>query len=264
MKVCILGAKGRVAQRHIKAWEELGLTWEGFDPSEPVDFMDFDLVDICTPIYNHVELIKKVVAAGKPVICEKPIGRTVSEAQELLGLDHKIGIIYQFRFNPKILRLKKQIAAGKFGDIKLVTSTYYRWRGPEYYKDWEGKKDLAGGGTVLNVTIHYLDLLQWIFGYPEEIQGFINTAKDIEVEDSGVAIFKFPKGVIGAYITTTIAQKPKHYEFSVYGTKGQTTIRLQQNEYHKENFRAFLAGNNYVIPQEAIKSLQMAERIIND
>lgn len=262
MKIAIIGYKGRVAKRHIKAWEGLGIEWKGYDEGDKYDFGEFDIIDICTPIFAHIPLILQAVKAKVPILCEKPIARTLKEAHWVLNLRHKIGIIYQFRFNPKILKLKKEIEHGKYGEIKLVTSQYYRWRGEDYYKSWESSKELAGGGTVLNVTIHYLDLMQWIFGYPIEIKGFSNSMKNMEVEDTAVAIMKFPKGVIGSYVVTTHANPPKHYEFSVYGTKGYKTIQLRENEYHKENFKAFIKRKDYVTPEEAIKSLKMALEII--
>ncbi len=260
MIVAIIGYKGRVAKRHIKAWEELGWEWKGFDKGEKCKMQNFDVIDICTPPYLHVSMIKQAELAGVPVICEKPISTTVKEASTLLKSKHKIGIIYQFRFNPKIIKLKKEIEAGKYGEIKLVVSQYYRFRGEEYYQKWEGKKGTQGG-TVFNVTIHYLDLMQWMFGVPK-VYGFTNTANPIKVEDSGVAILKFPNGVIGSYIATTIANPQKHYQFSVYGTKGHKTIQLRQNEYHKHNFKAFIENQNFVTPKEAIKSLKMALEII--
>lgn len=267
MKVGIIGYKGRVAQRHIKAWESLGIEWVGCDSSIPYGVFlatqDIDLVDICTPIYLHADMIKIANAFKLPVICEKPIGINLKEADEIIKLEGKIGIIYQFRYNPKVLQFKKEIKEGKFGEIKLVTVQYYRWRGMEYYQKWEHDKARAGGGVVLNVCIHYLDLLQWIFGYPVKIEGMTTTSKvGIDVEDNAVAIMKFPTGAIGSVILSTHVNPPKHFELSVYGTKGHKTIQLRQNEYHKENFEAFLKGKDYVDPIEAKKSLEMALEII--
>lgn len=262
MKVGIVGIKGRVAKRHLQAWQELGIEPTGFDIGDEYNLQDYDLIDICAPIFLHVRFIKEAVKAGIPVICEKPLARTLAEAQEIIGLDHKIGIIHQFRFNPKMIKLKKEIESGKYGEIRLVTSNYYRYRSEDYYGSWEGNKDLAGGGAVLNVTIHYLDLMQWIFGEPLEIYGFSNTSKDIEVEDSAVAIMRFSNNVIGSYVVTTHCQPQKHYEFTVVGTKGSKTIQLRQNEYHKENLQAFLDDGDYMRPEEALKSLRMALEII--
>lgn len=266
-KVGIIGYKGRVAQRHIKAWNALGIKWVGCDSKQ--DYRVFMLtsgitmVDICTPIYLHAEMIKAAVEYKIPVICEKPLALNIEEAKELTKLRGKIGIIYQFRYNPKILKLKKEIQEGKYGEIKLVTAQYYRWRGPEYYQKWEADSNKAGGGVTFNVCIHYFDLMQWMFGYPKEIKGMITTAKpELDIEDNSVSIMKFPSGALGAVILSTHVNPPKHFEFSIYGTKGHKTIQLRQNEYHKENFEAFLKNEGFVDPLEASKSLKMTLDVI--
>lgn len=270
MKVLIIGFKGRVAQRHIKAWEELGVEWIGrtHEDTNSIDYDDIDIVDICTPIYLHHAMISEAVYNNTPVICEKPISSEITDdlLEDILMWDlngDKVCIVYQFRYNPKIIKLKKEIEQGKYGEIKLVTSHYYRYRDPSYYGKWEGDKYKAGGGVVLNVTIHYLDLMQWMFGYPTKIEGMKTLAKQgLDIEDTAVAIMQFPSGAIGNFIATTHANPPKHYELSVYGTKGHTTIQLRENEYHKDNFLAFINNKDYVTPLEALKSLRMVKEII--
>jgi predicted dehydrogenase len=269
MHVGIIGYKGRVAQRHIRAWNDLGIKWEGCDKEDNwLDFIQkgWDIIDICTPIYLHPKMIT-VSMQYSDVICEKPVATNLDIATKVVDFaEHyrkKVGIIYQFRYNPKVLRLKREIADGKYGEIKLVTSHYYRYRDLEYYGEWEGDVFKAGGGVVFNVTIHYLDLMQWIFGYPTEIRGLKTLAKQgMDIEDTACAIMRFPNGAIGNYVATTHADPPKHYEMSVYGTKGHTTIQLRQNEYHKQNFEAFINNKDYVTPMEAVKSLRMALEII--
>lgn len=269
MKVGIIGYKGRVAQRHIKAWEELEIDWVGCGSQDSYGTFlaasGVDLIDICTPIYLHADMVKQAIDYKYPVICEKPIGINPHEAKEVSKLKGKIGIIYQFRYNPKMIKLKKEIEEGKYGEIKLVTAQYYRWRGWDYYKGWEKDYKRAGGGTVMNVTIHYLDLMQWIFGYPKIIHGLTTTAKPgLDIEDNAVAIMKFPNGALGSYIVSTHVNPPKHFEFSIYGTKGHKTVQLRENEYHKRNFEEFLKDGEYVRPLEASKSLQIAYEIIHD
>lgn len=267
MKVFIIGIKGRVAKRHIIAWQSLGWVVTGCgsdkDFRQEIEKLKPNVVDICTPIYLHAYMIETVTRMGYPVICEKPVGISIDEANRISHLRGKIGIVYQFRFNPKVLQLKKEIEEGVYGEIKMVTAHYYRWRGWEYYNKWEHDKHKAGGGAVVNVCIHYLDLLQWIFGYPTDIKGFTTTAKQgIDVEDNAVGILKFPTDAIGSVIFSNHVNPPKHFELSVYGTKGHKTIQLRQNEYHKQNFEAFIKDENFVDPMEAAKSLRMALEII--
>lgn len=260
MKVFIVGIKGRVAQRHVKAWQKLGVAVYGCGSS--VDYRDYikdyDIIDICTPVYLHAQMIEECVKLGKQVICEKPLATNLEDALRIVKLRGKIGIVYQFRFNPKIKKLKKELEEGKYGEIKMVTANYYRWRGEEYYKKWEWDKIKAGGGVSFNVCIHYFDLLQWLFGYPTQIQSFKTTAKDIDVDDNSVSIMRFPNGAIGSVNLSTHYNPPKHFELIVIGTKKSTTIQLRENEYHKDNFEAFIKGEGFVTPLEAIKSLQMA------
>jgi len=272
MKVGIIGYKGDVAQRHIKAWEELGIEWIGCEKEnnwrEFIERKDLDLIDICTPIYLHPSMFIGALRARKDVLCEKPIANNLSEAYKMASYaensKNRAGIIYQYRFNPKFLKLKREIEKGKFGEIKMAVVNYFRYKDLSYFaKKWRGCSEQAGGGVVLNVTIHYLDQLQWLFGYPKSIKGFVTTAKTgIDVEDTATAIMKFPNGTIGSVSLSTHVTPPKHMEFSVFGTKGYKTIQMRENEYHKENFEAFLKGENYVTPLEAIKSLKMALTII--
>ena len=261
MKVFIVGIKGRVAQRHDMAWKALGV--EVYGCGSNIDWRqfltdDYDIFDICTPVYLHAEMIEECIKAGKAVICEKPLATNLEDAKRLIKLRGKIGIVYQFRFNPKIKKLRKELKEGRYGEIKMVTANYYRWRGEDYYGKWEWDKFKSGGGVAFNVCIHYFDLLQWLFGYPVEFQSLKTTAKDIEVEDNYVSIMRFPNGAIGAINLSTHYQKPKHFELIVIGTKGSTTIQLRQNEYHKDFFKAFIEDGEYVTPLEAIKSLKMA------
>jgi predicted dehydrogenase len=267
--VFIIGIHGRVAQRHIKAWKELGWNVVGCGSKENYRIelysKSYDLIDICTPVYLHAEMIKAASYMNVPILCEKPLAINVKEAKDVLKLPNKIGIIYQFRFNPKVLKLKREVEEGKFGDIKLVTANYYRFRGPEYYQKWEADKFKAGGGVLLNVCIHYIDLFQWIFGYPTEVKGMVNTSRSpLDVENNAIVMMRFPTGAIGNLVLSTTVNPPKHFEFSVYGTKGNKTIQLRQNEYHKNNFEAFLNDKNYLRPLDALKSLQICEDVYSD
>lgn len=269
MKIYIVGIDGRVARRHSRAWKQLGHDVYGcgsnINYKNIITVHKFDLIDICTPIHLHAQMVKECVALGYPVICEKPIALTDDEAWEVINLKGKIGIVYQFRYNPKIRQLKKEIRAGKYGDIKMVTANYFRWRGEEYYNKWEWDKMKAGGGVLFNVCIHYVDLLQWIFGYPTEVKGMMTTIKSgLDVEDNLSAIMRFPQGAIGSLNLSTHVNPPKHFELSVFGTKGHKTIQMRSNEYHYRFFEEFLKDGEYTTPREAYKSFRIVKDIYDN
>jgi UDP-N-acetyl-2-amino-2-deoxyglucuronate dehydrogenase len=267
MNVFIIGVEGRVAKRHALAWNKLG--WDIYGCGSKIDYRqilkkwdDIDIVDICTPIYLHAQMIDYCVKLGYPVICEKPMAINEWDAWDLTKLDGKIGIVYQFRYNPKIIKLRKELKEQKYGEIKMVTANYFRWRGEEYYKKWEADKMKAGGGVLFNVCIHYVDLLQWLFGYPTEVKGMMTTTKQgLDVEDNLAAIMRFPNGGIGTLNLSTHVEPPKHFELSVYGTKGNTTIQLRENEYHYRFFEEFIKDGDYVKPIEAYKSYRIIQDI---
>ncbi len=261
--VGIIGVNGLVAQRHKKAWDKLGIKWLGIGDLKHLD--GITIVDICTPIYLHTNMVKKAVKAGKRVICEKPMAMNVKEGKDLVeflkSYPDRVCIIYQFRYNPVFLQLKKEIEEGKYGDIKLITVTYFRYKGGEYFKGWRASKTEAGGGVLLNVTIHYLDLIQYLFGMPTVIHGLTANLKRMDVEDIAVGILRLPTGAVASITLCSDVSDQKDMEFSVYGTKSSTTIKLKENEYHAENFQAFLDGENYVTSTEALKSLQIVEKM---
>jgi len=267
-KVFIIGINGKVAQRHIKAWKKLGASIYGCGSDKDYKKLlkkpkiKYDIVDICTPNYLHYEMIKYANRLKYNVICEKPLCITEDQAKELLKLKGKIGIVYQFRYNPKIIKLKRDIEKGVYGDIKMVVANYFRWRDDNYYKKWEGNIFKSGGGVLFNVCIHYLDLLQWIFGYPTDVKGFEASAKGyLGIEDYVCAVLKFPNNVIGSINLTTHANPPKHFELSIFGTQGSKTIQLRHNEYHYRFFEEFIKDGDYVNIFEAYKSFRIAKDI---
>jgi len=129
------------------------------------------------------------------VLTEKPIDITTEHADGLIfackvaGV--KLGVIFQDRFKPDILRLKQFLAAGSLGKPLLLDARVNWYRPPEYYRDskWRGTLALDGGGALMNQGIHTVDLLLWLFGPVRRV-----TAKagallhPIEVEDTAVAI----------------------------------------------------------------------------
>jgi len=144
----------------------------------------------------------------------------------------------------------------------MVTANYFRWRGLDYYKKWEDDKFKAGGGVLFNVCIHYVDLLQWMFGYPTSVKGYMSTSKmGLDIEDNLLALLKFPTGILGSINFSTHVNPPKHFELSVYGTKGHKTIQMRSNEYHNIYFKEFIENGNYVKPYEAYKSFKIVTDI---
>ena len=168
-----------------------------------LDQEELDCVHICLPHYLHYEATKACVRRGVHVLQEKPLALNLEESLALLRLeeefeDVKICICFQNRYNETFEKLREMVASGKYGEIKGIKGIVTWFRPKSYYesKTWRGKMKFAGGGVMINQSIHTLDLMQLLGGEIESIRGSIDHLADydIEVEDTATAHMKFSSG----------------------------------------------------------------------
>ena len=154
---------------------------------------DVDAVHVCVPHYLHAEISIAALEAGKHVLCEKPMGVSVREAEAMKAAAEKAGrtltVCFQNRFNGATARMKEVIGEGKLGRI-LGGSAFVAWnRGGAYYTDspWRGRWRTEGGSVLINQAIHTLDLLRYLAG-DLRLKGSTMSAKRlsgvIETEDT--------------------------------------------------------------------------------
>jgi predicted dehydrogenase len=211
-------------ERHDIPWST---DWEKFisDPG-------IDAVSICTPNGNHLDYGEKAARAGKHVIVEKPIEVTLPRANRLIDICKEEGVqlavIFQSRFMPKIQNLKQQLDQNIVGKL-FMGDAYIKWfRTQEYYDSgvWRGTLDLDGGGTLINQSIHTIDILQWLMGGVESVYGQTGTFthKNIEGEDNAVATLRFRSGAIGVIEGSTSVQPSRSRRIELHGELGSATI----------------------------------------
>lgn len=164
-----------------------------------------ELVTICTPSGAHLEPTLAAAAAGKHVVCEKPLEVTTARVDEMIEACAHAGTmltgIFPRRFNPATALLKQAVAEGRFGTINLADVYVKWWRTQEYYDSgaWRGTWALDGGGALMNQSIHTIDLLIHIMGDVKSVRAETRLlAHDgIEVEDTAVALLEFESGALG-------------------------------------------------------------------
>lgn len=187
---------------------------------------NIDSVHICTPHYLHFEMIKKALAAGKKVLCEKPVVMTKAEFNDLLCLDgtEHMCISLQNRLNPCFLRLKEIIKNEELGAIKSVKGIVTWRRTKEYYlqDSWRGKWATEGGGVLINQAVHTLDYLCDICGEVDFVKAnMMNySLPEIEVEDTCTAYMKFKNGVTGLFLASNANGGNSPVDFEVRFEKG--------------------------------------------
>ena len=168
------------------------------------------------------------------VLTEKPIDITTDQADGLISACKragvKLGVIFQDRFKPDILRLKNFLDAGSLGKILLVDARVKWYRPPDYYRDskWRGTLALDGGGALMNQGIHTVDLLIWLFGDVVKVQARTTTLlHEIESEDTALALLEFTNGAMGTLQATTAAYPGYARRVEITGTEG--TVILEQD-----------------------------------
>jgi UDP-N-acetyl-2-amino-2-deoxyglucuronate dehydrogenase len=192
---------------------------------------DFDAVAICTPSGLHPQHGIMAARAGKHVISEKPMAISLAAADELVQACDAAGVqlfvVKQNRLNAPVQLLKRAIDRGRFGRLYMANCTV-RWTRPQEYYDqapWRGTWEFDGG-AFMNQASHYVDLVQWLVGPVESVMAKTATlARHIEAEDSGVALFKFRNGALGA-MEVTMLTYPRNLEGSItlLGERGSVKI----------------------------------------
>jgi UDP-N-acetyl-2-amino-2-deoxyglucuronate dehydrogenase len=199
------------------------------DPETLLERPDVDLVSICTPPFEHARLTISALQAGKHVLVEKPMATSLAECDAMIAAAGRAGrilcVVHQNRFRAEYTRLQALVAAGLLGPLDYVGVHCLWWRGPAYYRLWwRGTWDKEGGGALLNHAIHAVDLLCWIVGLPEEVEGRLATrAHDVEVEDLALAILRWPGGTLGQ-LSATVAAHLGEDRFEVCGRRAAVAV----------------------------------------
>ncbi|MDF2543177.1 MAG: oxidoreductase domain protein [Herbinix sp.] len=193
---------------------------------------DIDVICICTPSGLHSKHGIQAARAKKHLIIEKPIDVSLIAAKELIQVCKEEGVllcgISQHRFDDDIIRLKEAVSSGKLGQLNFGGSHTKWFRSQNYYDsgDWRGTWELDGGGALMNQSIHYIDLLQYIMGPVDEVFAYCVTRahENIEVEDIGIATVKFKSGAVGVIEGNTAAFPGYCTRLDIYGTDGSVVI----------------------------------------
>ncbi len=196
-----------------------------------------DVVHLCTPPFLHERQTAQCAAAGKHVLVEKPMARTLTEADAMIATCRRYGVslsaVFQHRFLPLPQRLKSALDQGRLGQLYLGDA-YVKWyRSEEYYRagGWRATRDKEGGGTLMNQAIHSIDLLQWFMGPVSDVTGRTATvAHDIETEDVGLALLGFENGALGVIEGSTATYPGFPERIELHGEKGTVILNEGRNQ----------------------------------
>lgn len=247
MKLGIIGA-GQAARRHFEAYRDLRgvevvaiagrserhrgvFVGEGGREAFYTDYRellargDIEAVSLTTPTCTHAEIAQKCFDAGCHLLCEKPISRTLAEAQRMVAAAQRAERVFMMgfimRFFPEYRTAKRLIEAGEIGEIKNVWMRRSRPL-PEqaWYRDPE-----QSGGVISELGIHLIDLVRWLV--PSPIQ-WVSAVMQGDVyrlgkEDNAWMLLEFANGAIGS-IGASYSYSPVQSDFGVVGTEKSLTV----------------------------------------
>jgi UDP-N-acetyl-2-amino-2-deoxyglucuronate dehydrogenase len=171
-----------------------------------------DVVHICTPHDQHVQVLIDCVQAGVAVLVEKPLANTLAEAERVIAAvdavpSVPVGVCFQNRYNQTAQAVKRLLQAGELGAVLGGTAIVSWSRTPAYYRarPWRGQASRSGGGVLINQAIHTLDLMQWLLGDVAAVSGQVGCYLldgVIDVEDTAAAVLTHSGGARSVFFAT--------------------------------------------------------------
>ncbi|MGA9346190.1 MAG: Gfo/Idh/MocA family oxidoreductase [Nocardioidaceae bacterium] len=221
---------------------------------------DIDLVDICTPGDSHAEIAVAALAAGKHVLCEKPLANSVDEAELMAdaadlaaarGIRSMVG--FSYRRVPAIALARQLVDDGRVGEIRHVRAQYLQdWIvDPEFPLVWRLRREQAGSGALGDIGAHIVDLTQYITGQqitsvtamletfvperplPVDATGPAASAAGergaVTVDDAALWLARFGGGAVGSFEATRFATGRRNViRIEINGSRGTIAFDFQQ------------------------------------
>jgi len=236
----------KVAERHgIAHWTN--------DMKEAVNHPGIDTVVVALPNFQHLEAVRMAAEAGKAVLVTKPLGRTATEAKEMLDMVEKHGVFHGYLedlcYTPKTLKAVESVKNGALGDILWVRA---RETHPGPHSDWFWDPELSGGGAIIDLGCHCIEIARNYIGKdikPLEVMCWADTqVKPIDAEDHAIALVKYATGAIAQFEVSWCFRGGMDLRDEVMGVEG--TIFL--NHFLRTGFDMYTAvGEGEYVAEKA-------------
>lgn len=188
---------------------------------------DCEAVYIASPVVYHKEQILAAADAGKHILVEKPVALTASEAREAVEYCETKGVLlaagFMMRFAAYHQQIKEWIAQGRLGDVVSASGQFTCWY-PEIEGAWRQVKNLSGGGALMDMGVHVIDLLQYVMDSRiKKVGAFCDTKTfSYEVDDSASLLVQFENGANGCiHANFNIPDDAAKWRVEFYGTCGR-------------------------------------------
>ena len=212
-----------------------------------LEMPEIDLVSVCVPPFKHRDCSIDALSAGKHVLCEKPMAMNGDEAAEMIAAAEesgkKLSVQFQTRQTPQAKLLKAKIEAGDLGRVYFARAQYLRRRGIPSWGMFHSRAH-NGGGALIDIGVHILDLTMWLMGSPKPVAAFgsafdylgrrgdiYNTwgphnHAEFDVDDSAFACIRFDNGAVVNFECSWAAnfEAKSQHQVTLAGDKGGAEV----------------------------------------
>jgi predicted dehydrogenase len=298
LKVGIIGVGGIAEVAHMPGYAAAGAEIRGLATSRPdavraladrfgvrhvdtdhrtlLQRDDIEAVSVCVPTALHEDVVVAALEAGKHVLCEKPPGIAAAQAERMhaaaIRADRLLCYALSARFGPAAKKARTLAEAGRLGDVYAARAGWMRRRGNP--AGWFTQRDLAGGGALIDMGVHGLDLAWWLMGNPTPVaasgatyRAFGNYASDdaatpdlvmqrhltrqpkqaFDVEDAGFAFVRFEGGAhLMLEAAWALNARGESRYVTLYGTAGGMHLTPATAEFFGEMEGTLLDGRLHV------------------
>ena len=228
--------------REAYGWQEASTDWEAVVARD-----DIDIVDVVTPGHMHCEMVLAAAAAGKDIVCEKPLANTLDEAERMVAAVEAAGvrhlIMHNYRRVPAVALAKRMLEDGRIGEVYHFRARYLQdWAlSPELELVWRFDAKQAGSGALGDLGAHVIDLGRYLCGEISELAATCETfikrrpasagsseMAEVTVDDATALCVRFENGAIGTIEASRFAPGRKnHNTFEINGSRGSLTFDLE-------------------------------------
>ncbi|GHJ45551.1 oxidoreductase [Catellatospora sp. TT07R-123] len=286
LRVRMAAVCGRDQEKVAEAAARLGWDEHVTDWRELIARDDIDVIDVCTPGDSHAEIAIAALAAGKHVLCEKPLANTVAEARAMVaaaeaaraqGVRTICG--FNYRRVPAVTLMRQMVEAGRLGTIRHVRAAYLQdWIiDPQFPLVWRLQRERAGSGALGDIGAHIIDLTQFVTGQqvtgvsavtetfiterplPGEASGLAGTSTGgalgkVTVDDAAIFTARLSGGAIATYEASRFATGRKNaLRVEINGSRGSLVFdleRLNELEFYDGDRPAAEQGFNRILVTE--------------
>ena len=228
-----------------KAKDQAGFEFSTTDYQDLLARDDIQVIHCCTPNDAHHDLLRDALGAGKHVYCDKPLTRTLAEAEDVTALARTSGIIHRMTFNyrfvPALLRAKQLVDGGFLGDVYQFRASYLHagYVDPNRPLSWRLQMARSGGGAIMDLGAHVFDLVRNLLGdfadVKADLRTFIPRRPDpktgafgvVDVDDVAIVHARLASGAVGVIEASRLATGTQDdLRLEIHGSRGAIAFNL--------------------------------------